>query len=160
MISNHIYILSYNDSTNFIYYWHWRLINLFFNTMCFPIDVLSPNTPIFKIYDHMYILSLLFTLWSLINTFTSLDLFFLYIFFEGIVTPMFLLIGNWGSRSRKIYASYQFFIHTLLGSYSFYYVFWVSISIKVLHLSNFWWMLDLTLVDKFYSGFLCFQVLQ
>jgi len=39
-----------------------------------------------------------------------------YIYFEGIAIPMFLLIGVWGSRSRKIYAAYQFFIYTLLGS--------------------------------------------
>lgn len=52
----------------------------------------------------------------LINVFTVLDLFFFYIFFECILIPMFLLIGVWGSRQRKIHASYQFFLYTLLGS--------------------------------------------
>jgi len=46
----------------------------------------------------------------------SLDLFFFFIFFEAIVVPMFFLIGVWGSRSRKIYAAYQFYVYTLLGS--------------------------------------------
>lgn len=55
-------------------------------------------------------------MWILVNIFASLDIFFFYVFFEGIVIPMFFIIGIWGSRRRKIYASYQFFIYTLLGS--------------------------------------------
>lgn len=54
--------------------------------------------------------------WLLLNIFLSLDLFIFYICFEAIVIPMFYLIGIWGSRARKIYAAYQFFIYTLLGS--------------------------------------------
>jgi NADH:ubiquinone oxidoreductase subunit 4 (subunit M) len=41
---------------------------------------------------------------------------FFYIFFEAILLPMFLLIGVWGSRQRKIHAAYQFFLYTLFGS--------------------------------------------
>jgi proton-translocating NADH-quinone oxidoreductase chain M len=52
----------------------------------------------------------------LINTFASLDLFLFFIFFEGIVIPMFLLISIWGSRSRRVYASYLLLSYTLLGS--------------------------------------------
>ena len=52
----------------------------------------------------------------LINVFSVLDFFFFYIFFECILIPMFLLIGIWGSRQRKIHASYQFFLYTLFGS--------------------------------------------
>jgi proton-translocating NADH-quinone oxidoreductase chain M len=51
-----------------------------------------------------------------INIFSSIDLVFFYVFFEAVVVPMFLLIGVWGSRSRKVYASYLFFIYTLLSS--------------------------------------------
>ena len=65
---------------------------------------------------NFYSFVLFFSLWILVNIFASLDLFFFYIFFEGIVIPMFFIIGIWGSRKRKIYASYQFFIYTLLGS--------------------------------------------
>lgn len=64
----------------------------------------------------LYSLLLSLSLWLLINIFTSLDMFFFYTFFEGIVIPMFLLIGIWGSRGRKVYAAYQFFLYTLLGS--------------------------------------------
>lgn len=63
-----------------------------------------------------YISLLLISLYILINVFFSLDIFFFYIFFESIIIPMYFIIGIWGSRGRKIYAAYQFFIYTLLGS--------------------------------------------
>jgi proton-translocating NADH-quinone oxidoreductase chain M len=52
----------------------------------------------------------------LFNIFRILDLIFFYIFFESILIPMFLLIGIWGSRQRKIHAVYQFFFYTIIGS--------------------------------------------
>jgi proton-translocating NADH-quinone oxidoreductase chain M len=52
----------------------------------------------------------------LFNIFCVLDLIFFYIFFESILIPMFILIGIWGSRQRKIHAVYQFFFYTLIGS--------------------------------------------
>ena len=39
-----------------------------------------------------------------------------YIFFESVLIPMFVIIGVWGSRERKIRAAYQFFLYTLFGS--------------------------------------------
>jgi proton-translocating NADH-quinone oxidoreductase chain M len=45
-----------------------------------------------------------------------LDLFLFYIFFEGALIPMFIMIGIWGSRQRKVHAAYQFFLYTLTGS--------------------------------------------
>lgn len=44
------------------------------------------------------------------------DLFLFYVFFESVLIPMFLVIGIWGSRERKIRAAYQFFLYTLAGS--------------------------------------------
>jgi len=44
------------------------------------------------------------------------DLLLFYIFFESVLIPMFIIIGVWGSRERKIRASYMFFLYTLLGS--------------------------------------------
>lgn len=52
----------------------------------------------------------------LFNIFCTFDLVFFYIFFESILIPMFLLIGVWGSRQRKIHAVYQFFFYTIFGS--------------------------------------------
>jgi NADH-quinone oxidoreductase subunit M len=49
------------------------------------------------------------------GVFTSLDLFLFYVFFEGGLVPMFLIIGIWGGKNR-VYAAYKFFLYTLLGS--------------------------------------------
>lgn len=51
----------------------------------------------------------------MIGTFCALDGILFYVFFEGVLIPMFLVIGIWGGP-RKIYASYKFFLYTLLGS--------------------------------------------
>jgi proton-translocating NADH-quinone oxidoreductase chain M len=45
-----------------------------------------------------------------------LDILFFYIFFEAILIPMYLIIGVWGSRDRKIWAAYMLFFYTLCGS--------------------------------------------
>jgi proton-translocating NADH-quinone oxidoreductase chain M len=52
----------------------------------------------------------------LILTFCVVDLLLFYIFFESVLIPMFLIVGIWGSRERKILAAYYFFLYTLLGS--------------------------------------------
>jgi NADH:ubiquinone oxidoreductase subunit 4 (subunit M) len=52
----------------------------------------------------------------LIGVFSVLDLLLFYILFESVLIPMFLIIGIWGSRERKIRASYFFFLYTLIGS--------------------------------------------
>lgn len=52
----------------------------------------------------------------LVLTFTTLDLLYFYIFFEGLLIPMFIMIGVWGARERKIKAAYYFFLYTLGGS--------------------------------------------
>ncbi len=51
----------------------------------------------------------------MIGVFTSLDFVLFYLFFEGILIPMFLIIGVWGGEKR-VYAAYKFFLYTLLGS--------------------------------------------
>jgi NADH-quinone oxidoreductase subunit M len=53
-----------------------------------------------------------------IGVFTSLDILLFYMFFEGMLIPMYLIIGIWGG-DRRIYASYKFFLYTLLGSVLF-----------------------------------------
>ena len=52
----------------------------------------------------------------LMGVFTILDLVGFYILFEGILIPMFLIIGIWGSREEKVQASYYFFFYTFIGS--------------------------------------------
>ena len=64
-----------------------------------------------------YLISFLFLEFCLIQVFSVLDIFLFYIFFESVLIPMFLIIGVWGSRNRKIRAAFQFFIYTLVGSF-------------------------------------------
>jgi len=66
-----------------------------------------------RVVEYMTAFLILETL--VIGVFTSLDLFLFYMFFEGTLVPMYLIIGIWGGANR-IYASYKFFLYTLLGS--------------------------------------------
>jgi proton-translocating NADH-quinone oxidoreductase chain M len=52
----------------------------------------------------------------LLLVFSTLDILFFYIFFEAILVPMYIMIGFFGSRERKIRAVYLFFFYTLIGS--------------------------------------------
>lgn len=93
-------------------------ISLFFlllTTLLIPICLLvSWNSVNHKLKE--YLISFLFLEFLLIGTFCVLDLLLFYIFFESVLIPMFLIVGIWGSRERKILASYYFFLYTLLGS--------------------------------------------
>ena len=51
----------------------------------------------------------------MVGMFCALDLALFYIFFEGVLIPMFLIIGVWGGK-RRVYAAFKFFLYTLLGS--------------------------------------------
>ncbi|TDI61529.1 MAG: NADH-quinone oxidoreductase subunit M [Alphaproteobacteria bacterium] len=66
-----------------------------------------------RVQDFMIAFLLLETL--MIGVFCSLDLVLFYLFFEGGLIPMYLIIGVWGG-ARKVYASFKFFLYTLAGS--------------------------------------------
>jgi NADH-quinone oxidoreductase subunit M len=66
-----------------------------------------------RVKEYMVAFLVLETL--MIGTFSSLDLVLFYLFFEGGLIPMFLIIGVWGGP-RRVYASFKFFLYTLLGS--------------------------------------------
>jgi len=51
----------------------------------------------------------------MIGVFCALDIVLFYVFFEGGLIPMFIIIGVWGGK-RRVYASFKFFLYTLLGS--------------------------------------------
>jgi len=79
-----------------------------------PICILASWKSVEKrVVEYMIAFLILETL--VIGVFTALDLFLFYIFFEGTLVPMFLIIGIWGGQNR-IYAAYKFFLYTLLGS--------------------------------------------
>ncbi|MEO1048361.1 MAG: NADH-quinone oxidoreductase subunit M [Pseudomonadota bacterium] len=62
-----------------------------------------------------YMAAFLFMETLMIGTFAAQDIFLFYVFFEAGLIPMYLIIGVWGGDNR-IYASYKFFLYTLLGS--------------------------------------------
>src|SRR5579863_5709779 len=66
-----------------------------------------------RVREYMMAFLLLETL--MVGTFCALDLVLFYLFFEGGLIPMFLIIGVWGGP-RRVYASFKFFLYTLLGS--------------------------------------------
>ena len=79
-----------------------------------PICIIASWNPIKeRVLEYLICFLVLETL--VIGVFTSLDLFLFYIFFEGGLVPMFLIIGIWGGKNR-VYAAYKFFLYTLLGS--------------------------------------------
>lgn len=63
-----------------------------------------------------FLLLLLFVQLCLVNVFSVLDLLLFYLFFEAVIIPMFIIIGVWGSRLRRITAAFRFFLYTLVGS--------------------------------------------
>ncbi|KAI9309811.1 NADH dehydrogenase subunit 4 [Dichotomocladium elegans] len=93
-------------------------ISLFFvllTTFIIPICILSSWDSI-KTGIKYFLIAFLVLETLLIAVFVVLDLLLFYICFESVLIPMFLIIGIWGARERKIHAAYQFFLYTLLGS--------------------------------------------
>jgi NADH-quinone oxidoreductase subunit M len=66
-----------------------------------------------RVKEYMIAFLVLETL--MIGVFCALDIILFYLFFEGGLIPMFLIIGVWGG-GRRVYASFKFFLYTLLGS--------------------------------------------
>jgi NADH-quinone oxidoreductase subunit M len=79
-----------------------------------PISILASWDSIQRrVREYMIAFLVLETL--MVGTFCALDLVLFYLFFEGGLIPMFLIIGVWGGP-RRVYASFKFFLYTLLGS--------------------------------------------
>ncbi len=91
-------------------------ISLFFillTTFLIPVCLLvsGVNTQVKEYYITFLLLESL-----MLALFSVLDLLLFYIFFESVLIPLFVIIGVWGSRERKVRAAYQFFLYTLTGS--------------------------------------------
>jgi len=83
-------------------------------TALMPICILASWTAIqTRVKEYMIAFLVLETL--MVGTFSALDLVLFYLFFEGGLIPMFLIIGVWGGP-RRVYASFKFFLYTFLGS--------------------------------------------
>ncbi|WP_330082757.1 NADH-quinone oxidoreductase subunit M [Methylocystis iwaonis] len=83
-------------------------------TFIMPFSILASFESVTKrVREYMLAFLVLETL--MIGVFCALDLVLFYLFFEGGLIPMFLIIGIWGGK-RRVYASFKFFLYTLAGS--------------------------------------------
>ena len=86
------------------------LLSAFLTPICILASWESIET---RVKEYMIAFLVLETM--MIGMFLSLDLVLFYLFFEGVLIPMFLIIGVWGG-ARRVYAAFKFFLYTLLGS--------------------------------------------
>ncbi len=86
------------------------ILTTFLMPLCIGASWVSVKT---RVKEYMIAFLVLETL--MLGVFTALDLVLFYIFFEGGLIPMFLIIGIWGGP-RRVYASFKFFLYTLAGS--------------------------------------------
>src|SRR5438045_7484029 len=92
-------------------------ISLFFVLLSTLLTVLcivsSWNSVQVQVKEYMIAFLVLETM--MVGIFSALDFFLFYVFFEGVLIPMFLIIGIWGGP-RRVYSAFKFFLYTLLGS--------------------------------------------
>ena len=92
-------------------------ISLFFvmlSTLLTPICIIASwNSIKERVKEYMIAFLVLETF--MVGTFCALDSVLFYVFFEGVLIPMFLIIGIWGGP-RRVYSAFKFFLYTLLGS--------------------------------------------
>ncbi|MEZ5749737.1 MAG: NADH-quinone oxidoreductase subunit M [Caenibius sp.] len=89
------------------------LMLIMLSVFLMPICILASASIEKRVGEYMAAFLLMEVL--MIGVFAAQDLFLFYIFFEAGLIPMYLIIGIWGGQDR-IYASYKFFLYTLLGS--------------------------------------------
>jgi NADH-quinone oxidoreductase subunit M len=86
------------------------ILSTFLTPLCILSSYGAVNT---RVKEYMIAFLVLETL--MVGMFCALDMVLFYVFFEGVLIPMFLIIGVWGG-ARRIYAAFKFFLYTLLGS--------------------------------------------
>jgi NADH-quinone oxidoreductase subunit M len=84
------------------------------STLLTPICILA-SWDVIKRSVREYMLTFLILETMLVGLFCALDFVVFYIFFEGVLIPMFIIIGVWGG-SRRVYSAFKFFLFTLTGS--------------------------------------------
>jgi NADH-quinone oxidoreductase subunit M len=92
-------------------------ISLFFVLLSTLLTVLCVVASWVSIHTQVkeYMISFLILETLMVGLFCALDLIVFYVFFEGVLIPMFLIIGIWG-HSNRVYAAFKFFLYTFLGS--------------------------------------------
>ncbi|OFX11136.1 MAG: NADH-quinone oxidoreductase subunit M [Alphaproteobacteria bacterium RIFOXYD12_FULL_60_8] len=86
------------------------ILSTFLTPLCIISSIGAVET---RVREYMVSFLVLETL--MVGMFCALDLMLFYIFFEGVLIPMYVIIGIWGGKN-KIYAAFKFFLYTLLGS--------------------------------------------
>lgn len=90
------------------------MLFIILTTFLMPLCVIASKDAIKNRFrDYMIAFLILETL--MIGVFCALDIVLFYVFFEAGLIPMFIIIGVWGGQ-RRVYASFKFFLYTLLGS--------------------------------------------
>ncbi len=84
------------------------------STLLTPICILASWELITR-YVREYMIAFLILETMMVGMFCALDFVVFYIFFEGVLIPMFLIIGVWGGP-RRVYSAFKFFLYTLTGS--------------------------------------------
>ena len=107
-------------------------------TFITPLCIISVNNHV-KIRLKEFLIAILLMETLMIGVFCSLDLIIFYLFFEGGLIPMFLIIGIWGGN-RRVYSAFKFFLFTLVGSVlmliAIIYIYWLSGTTDVEQLYN------------------------
>ncbi len=117
-------------------------------TLLLPICILASYDSIqFSVKE--YLISFLALETFMIGVFCSLDLVLFYLFFEGGLIPMFLIIGIWGGE-RRVYSTFKFFLYTLTGSVfmllAIIYIYWGAGTTNVIELLHY----DFSYSEQFY----------
>ena len=104
------------------------ILFIILTTFITPLCILSVNSTVKKrLKDFLVAILIMESL--MIGVFCSLDLVVFYLFFEGGLIPMFLIIGIWGGE-RRVYSAFKFFLFTLLGSVlmlvAIIYIYWIA----------------------------------
>jgi len=112
------------------------ILFILLTTFIIPICIISVISSI-KVRVKEFLIALLVLETLMIGVFCSLDLVIFYLFFEGGLIPMFLIIGIWGGPKR-VYSAFKFFLFTLLGSVlmliAIISIYWISGTTDVLQL--------------------------
>jgi NADH-quinone oxidoreductase subunit M len=92
-------------------------ISLFFVLLSTLLTVLCVGASWNSVHSQVkeYMIAFLVLETMMVGVFCALDFVLFYVFFEGVLVPMFLIIGVWGG-TRRVYAAFKFFLYTLLGS--------------------------------------------
>ena len=142
--SNYQFIEKYHWFSDFKFYYHIGVdgISLFLillSSFLTPFCILASWESIKqRVKEYMIAFLILETL--IIGFFSAIDTLLFYIFLEAVLIPMFLIIGIWGGE-RRVYASFKFFLYTLLGSVlmliAIIYMYQISNTMNIEELKNF-----------------------